>query len=259
MSRFTVTLPSNSSMNYHPNNTASNFTTKLAEPIELHGNWECGLLEAIYPNRVFNVADDSYFFTLHHADDSQTKHYMAVGVYTNRIDITNRLRESQTAVASTLPERKVPIQFRTYAQNRWAFKIMTDEIKHLDFSPSLAHMLGFSEYQLYSGRGEHKASVSADLMGETKNIYVYCDLLEHTLVGDTKAPLLKIVKRASSADSEIGHASFNPVQYIPIQKRSFDTITVHLMTDTGTFMPFLSGKTTLVLEFRRCAHPYLLI
>ena len=259
MSRFTMTLPSNASMNYHPNNTATSFTTKLAEPIELHGNWECGLLEAIYPNRVFNVADDSYYFTLHHADNSQTKHYMALGVYTNRIDILFRLRDSQKTVASTLSDVKIPVHFRMYAVNRWAFKIMTDEIRHVDFSPALAHMLGFSEYQLYSGRLEHKATLHADLMGETKSIYVYCDILEHTLVGDTKAPLLKIVKRASSVDSEVGHASFNPVQYIPVQKKCFDTITVHLMTDTGTFMSFLSGKTTLVLEFRRSAHPYLLI
>jgi len=257
MSRFTVTLPSNSSMNYHPNNTASSFTTKLAEAINLHGTWECGLLEAIYPNRVFNVADDSYFFNIHHSDDSQTRHYMAVGIYTNRVDITVRLRESQKSVSQS--GERHPVHFRMYAPNRWAFKIMTDEIKHVDFSPPLAHMLGFSEYQLYSGRIEHKATIPADLMGETKSIYIYCDLLEHTLVGDTKAPLLKIVKRASTVDSEIGHASFNPVQYIPLQKKSFDTISVQLMTDTGTFMPFLSGKSTLVLEFRRCAHPYLLM
>jgi len=43
MSRFTVTLPSNSSMNYDEDNTAAQFTTKLAQTIELDGNWEVGL------------------------------------------------------------------------------------------------------------------------------------------------------------------------------------------------------------------------
>jgi len=49
MSRFTLTLPSNSSMNYHANNTVSQYTTKLNEVIELDGNWEVGLLEASFP------------------------------------------------------------------------------------------------------------------------------------------------------------------------------------------------------------------
>ena len=43
MSRFTMTLPSNSSMNYNEDNTAAQFTTKLAQTIELDGDWEVGL------------------------------------------------------------------------------------------------------------------------------------------------------------------------------------------------------------------------
>jgi len=55
MSRFSITLPSNSWMNYHPNNTASQYTTKLNEVIELDGSWELGLLEASFPSKVDKV------------------------------------------------------------------------------------------------------------------------------------------------------------------------------------------------------------
>jgi len=64
MSRFTLTVPSNSSMNYYPNNTASQYTTKLNEVIELDGNWEVGLLEASFPSKADNVLPDKCFFAI---------------------------------------------------------------------------------------------------------------------------------------------------------------------------------------------------
>ena len=42
MSRFYMTLPSNSSMEYYPENTAAENTTKLADTMELEGDWEVG-------------------------------------------------------------------------------------------------------------------------------------------------------------------------------------------------------------------------
>ena len=55
MSRFTMTLPSNSSMNYYEYNTAAQFTTKLAQTIELDGDWEVGLSSIGVPAEVENV------------------------------------------------------------------------------------------------------------------------------------------------------------------------------------------------------------
>ena len=72
------------------------------------------------------------------------------------------------------------------------------------------------------------------------------------LVGDTKAPLLRIVDRPSDIKG-IEHRIMNPVQYVPLQKKCFDTVTVSIMLDSGrpTPVPFLAGKTVAVLEFRR--------
>ena len=47
MNRFYMTLPSNSSMQYYPDNTAARYTTKLTSPIELEGDWEVGLVEIL--------------------------------------------------------------------------------------------------------------------------------------------------------------------------------------------------------------------
>jgi len=88
-----------------------------------------------------------------------------------------------------------------------------------------------------------------------RSIYVYCDLAEHVPVGDTKAPLLRIVNRTSN-DNENVHETFNPVLYVPLQKKCFDSVEINLMTDSGFPVPFRFGKSFVVLEFRRAAYKY---
>ena len=90
-------------------------------------------------------------------------------------------------------------------------------------------------------------------------VYVYCDLLEQVLVGDTKASLLRIIDRTSPEKSNVTRVTFNPVQCVPLQKKHFDTITIKLATDGGERMPFVAGKSILIIEFRRFAHQYLLL
>jgi len=80
--------------------------------------------------------------------------------------------------------------------------------------------------------------------------------VEHVPVGDTKAPLLRIVNRMTYRGGENVHEAFNPPLYIPLQKRCFDTVEINLMTDTGLLIPFRFGKSLVVLEFRRAAYKY---
>jgi len=119
-------------------------------------------------------------------------------------------------------------------------------------------MLGFDSNRTYDGHDVYTLEYPACLNEGTNLVYVYCDLLEQVLVGDTKAPLLRIINRNSSTNlNAVSHAKFNPVQYDPLQKTYFDTVAVKLMTDVGERMPIVAGKSILVIEFRRCAHLYL--
>lgn len=47
--QFYLTLPSDSSRSFFPSNTLSKFSTKLAQTIELQGDWCVGLCEISYP------------------------------------------------------------------------------------------------------------------------------------------------------------------------------------------------------------------
>ena len=97
------------------------------------------------------------------------------------------------------------------------------------------------------------------LSASTGNVYVYCDLLEHVMVVDIKVPLLHIVNRktdVSRVDDTVEHTAFNTIQYVPLQKKSFNTIDILLATDYGEPLP---SKAIVALEFHRMVHPYLLL
>ena len=54
-SEFYAMLPSNSSLQYFPDNKRSNFVTKLSRTLQLDGEWEVGLTEIVYPHTWYNI------------------------------------------------------------------------------------------------------------------------------------------------------------------------------------------------------------
>jgi len=55
---FYVTLPSNSNIDTHPENTGGKFTVTLQEPLYLDTTWQVGLAEAVYHRDWDNVRDN---------------------------------------------------------------------------------------------------------------------------------------------------------------------------------------------------------
>jgi len=71
MSRSTTTLPSNSLTNYHPDNAASQYTSKLNGLLELVGKWEVVLLQATFPSKTKDVINDDQYCTVHYVDSGK--------------------------------------------------------------------------------------------------------------------------------------------------------------------------------------------
>ncbi|GFY67971.1 uncharacterized protein TNIN_431361 [Trichonephila inaurata madagascariensis] len=59
---FYITLPSDSSMHFFPENKISHFKTRLPSPVYLNGEWEVGLSEIIYPQSWLNVNGTNNYF-----------------------------------------------------------------------------------------------------------------------------------------------------------------------------------------------------
>jgi hypothetical protein len=88
-------------------------------------------------------------------------------------------------------------------------------------------------------------------------MFVYCNVLEHVPVGDTKAPILRIVP-VSRKHGDIVHNTYEKPLYVPLQQKNFDSIEIDIRTDAGTPVPFEYGKVLVTLHFRHSKIPYLL-
>ena len=88
-------------------------------------------------------------------------------------------------------------------------------------------------------------------------MYIYCDVLECVPVGDTAAPLLRIVE-VNGVAGEMLLIQYDPPRYVPLQKKVFDSIEIDIRDDAGGPIAFDSGKLIVTLHFRRAKDSYFL-
>ena len=123
------------------------------------------------------------------------------------------------------------------------------------FPPILESILGLSpEQSLLCNTDQESATIRADLSCDLQAgihaLYVYCDLLQFTHVGDIKAPLLRVVNSGGEAGDVVTRYYERP-RYIPLQKKNFDSIQIIIRDDLGEKIHFENGKVLLTLHFRR--------
>jgi len=200
MSRFTLTLPSNSSMNYHPNNTASQYRTKLNEVIKLDGNWEVGLLEASFPSKADNVLPDECFFTIYVAGGKYHEAKLPAKYYTKPDQIIVAMHLAQRRTFRLPQNQPLYATFRSvHRKTRFAIKITSSLAEKVRFSEDLACLLGFQPHKDYTGRPENMAELPVNLTESQKLLYLYCDVLEQVLFSDSAIQKLHVYA------SRIGH------------------------------------------------------
>ena len=80
------------------------------------------------------------------------------------------------------------------------------------------------------------------------SIYVYCDIVQPQVVGDTNVKLLRTVPIEGKM-GDVVTRTYNNMQYIPVQRKSFEDIEILLRS--GLPMPFERGKVLATLHFRQ--------
>ena len=147
MSRFYLTLPSNSSAQYYPENTAARYTTKLGNTIELEGDWEVGLLEISTPSRLANVPEERCYYVIYLGRKYYRKivlplaHHRHIG---SLIDIMHTEQRVQVPIQN---DRHLMVEFVPSGNN---ISIKLDPHGAygdvaVRFSRDLARILGFNE------------------------------------------------------------------------------------------------------------------
>ena len=107
-------------MDYYPQNTVAQYTTKLNSSIELDGDWEIGLTEISFPIDIENVAQRECFFkisTSSYPNSARVKIILPSGHYSTFEEVAVSLRREQMnrlpnvpPVNDILPTTKTPIE-----------------------------------------------------------------------------------------------------------------------------------------------------
>ncbi|GBN00303.1 hypothetical protein AVEN_182679-1, partial [Araneus ventricosus] len=138
------------------------------------------------------------------------------------------------------------LAFNHLANNK--VKIHIPDTSTVNLQDGLRDLLGFKKSTLYGGT--HISDYQLELDGGITEIYVYSDIIESHFVGDTIAPLLRIIPVMSTKEDQIVINYQRPL-YFPLRKNYIDCIEIELKSSSGDGIIFTSGKSLLVLSFRR--------
>jgi len=275
-------------MNYFPKNTLTTYTTKLHHEISLCDDWEVSLTEIILPKNWYNVGKNQYvmmkcYVPQHDLVFTSPKIFIPSGYYAN---IESLVALINTALSRFVENYNKWIDFNQYRdldyvmelehfieQGHYLTKMCVTGENQIEvsidaqceilFGDDLLDILGFEEEDRSIFRNTNVLdfrgtfTVRPFLEANRQMLYVYCDILENVSVGDTLAPLLRIINVDGQRDSLI-HKIFDQPRYLPVQKKNFDTLEINIRDGLGREVPFDKGSLIVTLHFRRANTPYFL-
>ncbi|GFV84685.1 uncharacterized protein TNCV_4296671 [Trichonephila clavipes] len=215
---FHILLPSNSSMKVFPLNTPDNFRTKLARSITLNGEWECCLSEATIPEKYFTVQPNyNDFYSIQNEIDVETETLLP------KFDIPLYNDDHADFVAEFNANMK-----KNFIDPPLVFTLLTADSQvrlHVPqnilvtFGERLKDLLGF--VQRTFTHGDYKSEYPLELRAGIAEIYVYCDVVSESLVGDSSASILKIIPVGNEHSDQIIKYFTAPL-YFGVKKQFFD-------------------------------------
>ena len=274
-SHFYVHLPSDSSLTVYPDNAIAKYTTKLPKTIELDGQYEVGLSELIYPTHYFNFdnREKTYKFWIRYlvkkvnpetneeedVEDVKKKRLVRSGHYKSVHDFLAKFNKQ---ITDEFTDKELPNDCIRFVKDDDRLVLMVNSprsassVAGISFamSPQLAVRLGYDEQVdpvPLSNNNRIRAKNSFELDMGKNLMFVYSDIVSHSIVGDVSAPLLRVCNLPTAPTERSIHLSFTDVHYKPVHKTHFESIAVSINTEEGMLMPFQSGKLLITLHFRR--------
>ena len=110
----------------------------------------------------------------------------------------------------------------------------------------LMEFLGFNEKVIAKKEVDLVASNAFDVNRGRNLVYVYCDVASHGVVGDVRAPVLRVCN-VSGKHGRVVHITYERPHYVPVGRRDFDTVGITINNELGDSLPF----KFVTLHFRR--------
>ena len=245
-------------------------TLKYTSPkfVSLEGSWECGLAEIQYPLSWYTMLQSLEHWVQCRQDNVEAMAFLSLGYYQdprNVIDQLNHELETSFTAATdvkmrdptsgltTRPQLKTHLRFDPYSQVA-SLEIQKPQLKNMRVrvSPALDCMLGF-DTMYYKRPGFYVASSVVNLIN-THAIFVYSNLIQSQIVGNTLTPLLDVVA-VQGGPGDLVCSRFDKLLYKPVLRKQFFDIHISLRDDQGEPIRFEKGKVIMTLHLRRAKLP----
>ena len=266
---FYMTLPSNASMKMHPDNTLTHYVTALPQRIDLTGEWECGLAEVQYPHTWYNVTENDVWFFLNTIDatDSSRRSKLSCGYYDDPLTLLYHVNKGLYSMQTETT--KAQMSYSSVTQ-KMTIHMTANTRFTIPYHSAMSSMLGFREPVASQPEAVTSSPVlpvdsrhpdssypfhieADDVVNMTQGfdtLYLYTDIVESRIVGDTLAPLLRALPISGRHGDRVS-TRFTNVHYVPLLRSNFNSIEVDIRNDMGRRVPFEYGRVTVTLHFRR--------
>ena len=269
---FYMTLPSNASMKTHLDNTLTHYVTDLPHRVDLIGEWECGLTEMQYSHTWYNVTENDVWLFLNEIDDPNDvsrRARLSCGYYDDPLTLLYHVNKGLYSLRTA--KTRAQMSYSSVSQKMTLH--MTENTKFtIPYHSSTTSMLGFRK-SVATGAAETTTTTTSasslvsdspdssypfhieapnvvDMTQGFNTLYVYTDVVESRIVGDTLAPLLRSILISGRHGDRMSER-FTNVHYIPLLRSNFHSIEVDIRDDMGRHVPFEYGRVTVTLHFRR--------
>ena len=158
----------------------------------------------------------------------------------------------RAAGASTV---KTKMRYDPYS-NRIQFSVASGEVVIID-NPRLRRMLGMRRHTTTFSNADadtKRLFIMHKLCTFNANgtmMFVYSDIIEPSLVGNTMSPLLCTVHLELDRPMETLHRKYTSIHYFLLRKNVLDMVEVHLANVHGKDMEFYGGESSLVVHFHK--------
>ena len=271
MDHFYITLPSNSSEAYYGKQPMCNFKTRLVKPIQLPvDEWEVGLAEIIYPHTWKNVTDGDFRIRV-----------FGDGWVWKDVNIPSALYSTPEKLVETMNHQvKKKLTDSSRGNMHFHYNDLLHKITvhlapgYMVYLPrSLAMTLGFGDVTsatlthhreednidfglqtlgsaVYYNHSKIVPPFCVDLSRGLHTFFIYCNIAEYQLVGDTNVPLMRTIP-VSGRNGDVVVNSFDNVHYMGLARSNFQEVEVHITDDTGRDVPFEQGRVIVKLHFKK--------
>lgn len=159
--------------------------------------------------------------------------------------LKNKLKLTNDEMYYRLYYDKISGKFRMYTTS----PTTTGPSNYFKFvSENLKSLTGIQ--QEIKGPGHTFGKIVADWTGGMGNLYLYCDIVTNSIIGDSLGPLICVLKH--EIDPLAISIEYQPqfLIYNTLSKNNITEIDIEARSKTGHLVPFLTGELMVVLHIR---------